>query len=71
MGYGIGLHFSFEKIFFPDQCSLLDLGVVMNRGVSSSMSHIYALLTKREVQIAGHWASSFLRFYVLRRSRGP
>ena len=31
----------------------------------------YALLTKREVKMAGYWPSSFLRFYGPRRSRGP
>ena len=36
-------------------------------------SNIYALLTKRVVKMAGYWpiASSFLRFYGPRRSRGP
>ena len=32
---------------------------------------VYALLTKREVKMAGYWPSSFLRFYGPRRSRGP
>ena len=31
----------------------------------------YALLTKREVKMAGYWPSLFLRFYGPRRSRGP
>ena len=37
------------------------------------LSTIYALLTKREVKMAGYWPSSFffLRFYGPRRSRGP
>ena len=33
--------------------------------------NIYALLTKREIKMAGYWPSSFLRFYGPRRSRGP
>ena len=33
--------------------------------------NMYALLTKREVKMAGYWPSSFLRFYGPRRSRGP
>ena len=32
---------------------------------------IYALLTKREVKMAGYWPSSFLRFYGPKRSRDP
>ena len=35
------------------------------------MIKTYALLTKREVKMAGYWPSSFLRFYGPRRSRGP
>ena len=33
--------------------------------------YMYALLTKREVKMAGYWPRSFLRFYGPRRSRGP
>ena len=37
-----------------------------------SFNNIYALLTKREVEMAGYWPSSFfLRFYGPRLRRGP
>ena len=32
---------------------------------------IYALLTKREAKMVGYWASSFLRIYGTKQSRGP
>ena len=33
--------------------------------------HMYGLLTKCEVKMAGYWPSSFLRVYGPRRSQGP